>query len=441
MRILFDQSVHDHRNLGNNSLLQVALERFRSYWPDASYHVISSSPHLCQAYFPGTIPVTPECFQEKRSKIGTLLKIVPKQNWWYLFELREAINGIKNSYGSSKRLRKFSASRASQVPDGNAIVKYPEVGDPASNHSSLEPLNRIAEYDLYSPTGGGYMCDSDKPRLLQVFDRIEAAKIHGVPVVMLGQGVGPMEDPEVLQRAREILPDIDYLMVREERLTRPLLNSLNVPSSKVIMTGDDAIELAYRGRADKLGTGIGISVRVAHYTGLSQDRLHALREVIVRQALKYNADLIAAPTDVNDDDKSYIDVITKYYPKTFSGWRKFEVPEEIIKRINRCRIMISGTFHGAVFALAQGIPVVALAETEEYLNKLSGLTAEFGEDGCQIIHLSDQDMEQKLVEKIDFAWSSAEKLRPQLLENAIRQIDLGVGAYQKIFDLVNDRVW
>jgi len=101
--------------------------------------------------------------------------------------------------------------------------------------------------------------------------------------------------------------------------------------------------------------------------------------------------------------------------------------------------MISGTFHAAVFAVSQGIPVIALANSAEYQNKALGLTAEFGEEGCRVINLSDPNFEDYFSEAIELAWASAEQLRPRILEDAKRQIDLGYAAYQKIFSMVEAR--
>jgi colanic acid/amylovoran biosynthesis protein len=308
-----------------------------------------------------------------------------------------------------------------------------------TGHPPAELYSQIANYDLYILTGGGYMCDFDKRFLFPMFDRIEAAIAHGVPVVMVGQGIGPMEDYALLERAGQALPLIDYLMIREERVARPLLNSLNVLPHKVIMTGDDAIELAYQARTNKPGTGIGLSLRVAAYTQVNEKHLAAIRPVVLQAAKKYGAELIAAPIDVNEADINYIQEIMRGHNRGSSGWQKFESTSEIIRRISRCRVMIGGTFHGAVFALGQGIPVIALAKSVEYYNKLAGLTAEFGQEGCQVIDLKEKNLQEKLAEAIDFAWLSAEELRPQLLQQAKRQIELGHAAYQKIFDLVKTK--
>jgi colanic acid/amylovoran biosynthesis protein len=100
--------------------------------------------------------------------------------------------------------------------------------------------------------------------------------------------------------------------------------------------------------------------------------------------------------------------------------------------------VITGTYHGAIFALAQGIPVIGLANSDEYFYKLSGLTDEFGQ-GCQVIHLDDREFAQLLSHKIDQLWGLADKLRPELLTAAARQIKWGYIAYQRINDIVTNR--
>ena len=101
--------------------------------------------------------------------------------------------------------------------------------------------------------------------------------------------------------------------------------------------------------------------------------------------------------------------------------------------------MVTGTYHGAIFALAQGIPVVGVANSDEYFNKLSELSDGFG-SGCQVFHLEDEQLADKLRKAIDNAWSSAEIIKPALLESAVRQIDLQKAAYQRIYELVSGRM-
>ena len=123
------------------------------------------------------------------------------------------------------------------------------------------------------------------------------------------------------------------------------------------------------------------------------------------------------------------------YEDIQNGWRRFDTPLEIIKKTGRCRLVVAGTFHTAVFALAQGIPAVGLVKSTHYMNKFSGLVDQFGA-GCDVVCLDDERLGEKLADAIDRAWESAEQVRPQLLEAAIQQIELGRLAYQEIYELV-----
>ena len=101
--------------------------------------------------------------------------------------------------------------------------------------------------------------------------------------------------------------------------------------------------------------------------------------------------------------------------------------------------MITGTYHGAIFSLAQGVPVIGVAKSREYFDKLSELADEFG-PSCHVILLGDEQVSEKLAAAIDKAWSTAEDLRPDLLRVAARQVEQQHSAYQLIFELVTARM-
>ena len=51
----------------------------------------------------------------------------------------------------------------------------------------------------------------------------------------------------------------------------------------------------------------------------------------------------------------------------------------LIEQISRCRLVIVGSYHAAVFALAQGVSAIGLAGNAYYLQKFEGLAAnQFG---------------------------------------------------------------
>jgi colanic acid/amylovoran biosynthesis protein len=106
-------------------------------------------------------------------------------------------------------------------------------------------------------------------------------------------------------------------------------------------------------------------------------------------------------------------------------------PEAIIGQIKRCRLVVTGSYHAGVFALASGIPTIGVAMSDYYVDKFLGLTALFGE-GCQTVLLSDQNYQTNLKAAITNLWTKAERLRPKLLAEAERQIRLGHQAYERI---------
>lgn len=447
MRILLDQAVHDHRNKGNNALLEVAMNRLRRFWPEAQFDVLSISPHFCHTYLPGTRPVFPHNLELAASKLDTIRRFVPQPMWRSLFELRELLHaqtGIALTPGvlSSVKLPLHRQAQSAVHQGSGEIVHEGSLQEATAEIQGAQAVNpRLCEYDLYLATGGGYMCDTDKRFLMPLLDRMKAAVEQGIPAVMVGQGVGPIDDVELIDKAKEVLPLLDYILIREEQIARPLLESFGVSNSRVMMTGDDAIELGYQIRCTKQGQGIGLSLRTAQHTAVNTKHIEAIRPVVLQAAQKYRATLIAAPISYyqHEADLDPISKIMSGHDKRSASWRKFEVLPDFIRRIGHCRVMISGTLHGAVFALSQGIPVITLAKSTEYFYKLSGLAVEFGKEGCQVIHLNDEQLTQKLADALDFAYSAAEELRPILLAHSARQIELGYHAYQHIFDLVEQR--
>lgn len=440
MRILLDQGTTDMRNKGNNILLEVATHRLRKYWPDASYNVITFAPLLANLYIPGIQPVSPYNLQPVHNWFEKIFPIVPRPIWWALLEVREQVWHRWPGLVPSKikqTLRNWLSSRTRWRKSNETEIGVNEPRAPFIAQKQPNGQQGMSDYDLYVVTGGGFMCDHAKPYLLNIFSRLETAIMQGIPTVMVGQGIGPIEDPELRARAKEILPFVDLIFVRERRVALPLLDSLGVPKERVIMTGDDAIEPAYNTRTPTRGTGIGVSLRVAPHTQVERQHIEILRRVLHRVARNHQAPLIAVPISPapHESDITHIRKLLAGYEFSVIGWRKLDTAVETIKKAAHCRVMVTGTFHAAVFALAQGIPVVALAKSVEYHNKLSGLSDEFG-PGCQVIRLDDDQLLDHLTAAIENAWSSADQFRSALLEAAVRQIKLQHTAYQRIYELV-----
>ena len=312
--------------------------------------------------------------------------------------------------------------------------------EPSSQGRDCQAHELLKDVDLFVATGAQYMSDACRDDALHVLDRIELAHLRGIPTAMVGQGLGPFEDRELRERASAVLPLVDLIFIRDQVSAPPLLNSLGVDPSHVIFTGDDAVELAYRGRTNKLGTRMGISLRTAHYTQVNKLQVEPLRSVLCQAAVKYNTRLQTIPISHSiheQDDQTLRQFLKGVNRVSFERWR-FDPPGEVIKRVGACRIVVTGAFHPAVFALSQGIPAIGIAKSEMYFDKFASLTDQFGE-ACQIIVLDDADLQPKLSKAIDTAWNLAEHCKPELLQAAERQIALGQAAYERLYDLVESK--
>jgi len=97
---------------------------------------------------------------------------------------------------------------------------------------------------------------------------------------------------------------------------------------------------------------------------------------------------------------------------------------------------VTGSYHGAVFAVAQGIPAVAVAKSPYYLGKFQGLQEQFGQ-GCQLVNWSNGACAEDLSAAIHRAWNAAPELKPTLLKTTQAQIRSTDDAYRTLHSCVS----
>jgi polysaccharide pyruvyl transferase WcaK-like protein len=439
MRIFIDQFVYDQRNIGNMSLLQTAVNRLSKLWPGARIDVLTESPYSLKLYCPKVHPVSyynTHNWSSRQNKTLNLHHALPLPLIRLLLEAREELSFRRS------RLPSFNSTNQSgdkQVPIQNSVGALDKSCLEAGSNSDIDQA--IQHADLVVASGGGYMVDSDSTRSLIFLDRLAKAIKLNKPTVMVGQGMDILNNPALVLKAKEVLPTIDLIFYREKLVAPKVLASLGVMPDRTVMTGDDAVEMAYRERSSGWGNGIGVNLRVAQYTDINiRDYISLVRSALFSEANRHNATLISLPIShwVQEADDKYIRKIIDGYPRKSISRLKYNSPLDIIRKVGRCRVVITAAFHPAVFALSQGIPVVGLVKSKEYFNKFQGLIDEYG-SGCQIVMLQDDLDLEKLTLAIESAWETAEQVRPYLLRVAENQINAGQAAYQKIYDLVYSR--
>jgi polysaccharide pyruvyl transferase WcaK-like protein len=431
MRILLDQGVYDLRNKGNLALTQVAVLRIKKMWPQASLEVITSAPQILRLYFPDVLAISPD----GQSYSNRLFQQIPLPILRLILEGREAVWHRWPTLG--RDLKALFRLKVRHTQPTRRVANSRQLPEERDSHSAL---NQVKEHDALIATGAQYMSDACRDDALRLLDRFEAANKLGIPTAMVGQGFGPFDDPELRNRVRAVLPRVDLIFIRDRVSAPPLLSSLGVDPARVIFTGDDAIELAYAARTPTLGKAIGVSLRITFYTQVGIKHIEILRLVLEQAVIKYNTQLIGIPISHSiheQDDRVLHQLLNGKNDVSYPHWR-FDTPKKIVKQVGRCRIVVTGAFHTAVFALAQGIPAVGLARSNMYLGKFKSLEDQFGA-ACQVIALDDQALQLKLGKAIDTAWGSAEQCKPQLLAAAARQIEMGQAAYRRLYELVESK--
>jgi colanic acid/amylovoran biosynthesis protein len=206
-------------------------------------------------------------------------------------------------------------------------------------------------------------------------------------------------------------------------------------------TGDDAIEMVYRLRRDSLGDGIGVNLRIADYSGVDKSSLEPFRQVLRDATRAHRAPIVPLPIShvPGEADVEAIRYLMDVDENSFGDGSPLEALDAVIRQVQKCRVVITGSYHAGVFALANGIPTIGLAKSEYYIDKFIGLSALFGL-GCETVLLEKRDFARHLKDAIARLWNGAERFKPMLLANAARQIELGREAYNRIGAAVSSRI-
>jgi polysaccharide pyruvyl transferase WcaK-like protein len=250
-----------------------------------------------------------------------------------------------------------------------------------------------------------------------------------------------LEHPQLRAKARAILPAVNLITLREQRSGVSLLQTLGVSNARMTVTGDDAIELAYGARREELGQGIGINLRVANYAKIDPDIVDMVKSTVQVLAQQLGAPLLPIPIDQAtyegkiDSDCASIRKLLAGFDDASDGGKDLKTPLSVINQVGKCRVVVTGSYHAGVFALSQGIPIVGLAKSQYYAGKFLGLAGQF-KSGCQVILLDSRSSQQQLADAIKTAWSATEEIRPTLLLQAQKQIQMGQQAYQQLPKLI-----
>lgn len=404
-------------NMGDVAMLQVAVSRLRSLWPTAAIAIPTYDGDRLRRYCGDVTPLYYGDWFDDRYFLGRAHRLL--------------------SGGISNRLIQLKLQIRRRHPDLEERAIHLKMMLRGFDRRDFDVSARAArDADAVVVSGAGGPMDRFPQFTTRVLRALEVAILRGKPTAMFSQGFGSLHNPDLLARAKAVLPFVNLIALREKRVGPSLLADLGVDASRIAVTGDDAVDIAYDGRPDCRGDGIGVNIRTGSAAGLDDDIVDVLRPVVQGFAREHDCPLVPVPIAFQQRmDAQNNDNLVSGYPYVDPFPETADTPADVVKQVSRCRIVVTGAYHAAVFALAQGIPVVGLARSPYFLNKFHGL-AEMFEGGCQVVLLESARLHERLSQAMNTAWESAERQRATLLEAAKTQIGASLAAYQQFGRLI-----
>ena len=411
-RILVDQSGYDLLNLGDIAMLQSCVIRLTQLWPGSEIMVICHAPERLAALCPGATAIG-RTFADR-----PVFRILPRRT-------------------------RLAAEQAWKIAAPYFCRHLrPEQTWPGQPRTAVQAVRAA---DVVVASGGGYLTDTWWWHAAGVLSMLSLAQRLGKPTAMLGQGIGPIRaglhpGRGVLRmQARAVLPRLAVLGLREERMGRDLALSFGTRLGAVTVTGDDGLELLSCGDA-VFGHALGVSMRVSRYAGVDLAVADAVGVEVMRAAEAFGAPVVSLPVSrypLDGDLDALRLLLNPHGCRTNVVLNELANPESLATAAARCRVIVSGSYHAAVFGLAQGVPAVCLTNTRYYDAKFAGLRALFP-SACFVVSLDEPDLESRLRDAIDQAWHLPAPARSAATEAAARQRKAGRAAYAQLRDAVEE---
>jgi colanic acid/amylovoran biosynthesis protein len=415
MRILVDPGNYDLRNgnLGCLAVLQVGLERLRDAFAPAVIQALTTNPAALASRFPWVEPV-------------------PIDLGWEWYSGSRLLGRVQGRLPEPLARRAVRARLEARMRHPQALAAWLAFKQGRTRPESAAFGRLQAAFDaadLVAVTGLGGLRSIE----VHVLRSLQAAVGRGIPTAMLGLGLSGEHAPGLLAAMTTVLPRLSLLAVREGRTAPALLARLGVDPSRVMITGDDAVALAYRARPAIPGGALGVNLRVMDSAGIAPDFVPRLRPVLQRLSAQFGCGVIPLPGahGIAHPDSMSLRELMAGWVRDCDGGAMLQAPAEVIAQVGQCRLVVTGAYHIAVFALAQGIPAVCFAGSPYFQDKLLGLAGMFG-DGCDVIDVHRAGWETTLQLAVERRWRDASALRVPLLDAARRQCMAGEDALRRL---------
>jgi polysaccharide pyruvyl transferase WcaK-like protein len=406
LRILIDHSGYDLLNIGDVAMLQSCVLRLHMQWPAADIVVLAHDAGRLTSYCPGTTAIGPTIAGRPWAGFLTQRQRLASEQVW-------------------KMLGPYLSQRTGQL---RIVRDRPKTA-----------IQAITEADVVVASGGAYMTDTWWWHGAGVMSLLSLAQRMGKPTAMFGQAIGPMRGRFLQLQASAVLPRLAMLGLREDRMSLDLALSFGVSPTAVAVTGDDALELV--GEEEVAGGhALGVNLRVSAYAKVNAALATAIGGLVLEEARSLHAPIVALPVSryAADADLRVIRLLLRQRCDYADVALDIQSPDALASAAGSCRAVVTGSYHAALFGLAQGVPAVCLSKSSYYDAKFSGLRSLFP-DACFVVSLEGSDLPSRLRAAIHGAWHLPPAARLAARDKAARLRAAGRQAYGQLREVVESQ--
>lgn len=245
-------------------------------------------------------------------------------------------------------------------------------------------------------SGAGAMTDDFAPHGIVSWWLVTRwAAEAGVPVALLGQGIGPVVDPTLQVLAAEILEQAAVVNVREQQ-SADWVTRL-APGTRPVVTADWAL-LASPTQDDRRSAASYVESATGGrpFVALSAHRRHNTRRAdlralstalleVTRRCREESRPVLFVPNMTGSgysDDRATFDLLARDWPDPLRAWVhvvRTPLGARVTRALlGRAELVATTRYHPLVFAMAEETPSVGLSYDDYYDQKLSGASALFG---------------------------------------------------------------
>ena len=282
-------------------------------------------------------------------------------------------------------------------------------------------IDEVLGADCIVLCGQGALHDGSSRRAARIASLVRLAGAGGVPIVAASQGIGPLDDAGLRRIVAEALREVDRLGLRDADGSVAALSSLGLAPSSWTVTGDDAIEWVLGHGTPAPEDRIGISLRDNKAAGVPGD----VAEVVSRAVEAVHPGIAVEAVSMMEQPRAVSDaaVLAEVRPAGSTVTAHDAEPAASLAALARCRLVITGTYHAAVFAQSLGVPAICLASTPYYGLKMRGVLDQFGGTGGTVLDPSSPSFEADLADALATWWEPDPAVASTLRASAAAQAD------------------